>query len=544
MRAARKFSVVNSNGANGKSATREKKIIAAAARDWLDAYGKVGVQVIGDPIDHDHPVHCPRCENPTGTISAKTGLLFCTTCGNGGNFLDVASRFFQKEKGTKALCDKIEKVIALSSRAKPNEKDGDEEKKAGRALALEDPEPWPAPVDGAELLDGIEAAFERHLVLIDGAKEALALCVLKAHVLDAFEINPLVVIHSPEMRCGKTSTLSVMSLLVPRPLFSSNVTAPLLFRLIEKFKPTLHIDEADTFLGENEELRGILNSSHNKSGAFSFRLVGDGHEPRAFSTWAPIVVAKIGKVPDTLRDRAILIEMRRKRPDEKIEPFRLGRPHVVDPLKILARKAARWAEDSLAILKTADPMLPSFLEVNDRAADNWTPLFAIADAAGGDWPRRARDCAKKLMGGEQDGDSVRVHLLSDLRKIFHGERKEKTGFGSVEICYALAELEESPWPEWKGGKSITPRQLSALLRPFHISPGTVREGEETFKGYKLKDFKEAFERYLPRHLSAPPGNLSHGHKSVKSIRYRNSNPSQRKWCYGLEFPESIVPTTM
>jgi hypothetical protein len=108
--------------------------------------------------------------------------------------------------------------------------------------------------------------------------------------------SPLLALTSPEKRCGKTTTLSLLTRLVPRPLLSSNISPAALFRIVEKYCPTLLIDEADSFLRDKEELRGILNSGHTRDAAYVVRTVGDDKEPCRFSTWAPKAVALIGRL--------------------------------------------------------------------------------------------------------------------------------------------------------------------------------------------------------------------------------------------------------
>jgi putative DNA primase/helicase len=100
-----------------------------------------------------------------------------------------------------------------------------------------------------------------------------------AWVVEAFDISPLLSITSPTKRCGKSTLLDIVALLAPRAVPASNITAASLFRIVEKFSPTLLVDEADTFLGDNDELRGIINSGHRRSSAFVVRTVGDDHEP-------------------------------------------------------------------------------------------------------------------------------------------------------------------------------------------------------------------------------------------------------------------------
>ncbi|MBI2899500.1 MAG: hypothetical protein HYY17_04905 [Planctomycetes bacterium] len=179
---------------------------------------------------------------------------------------------------------------------------GNDRKLQGRALALADAEPWPEPVDGAALLHDLAAVFRRFLVLPDGAAEALALWSVFTHTHDTFQVSPRLAITSPEKRCGKTTLLSILGALVPRPLPASNVTAAVVFRAVEAARPTLLVDEVDTFLSNRDELRGILNSGHTRAGAYVVRCVGDDAEPRQFTTWAPVAIACIGRLPDTLAD--------------------------------------------------------------------------------------------------------------------------------------------------------------------------------------------------------------------------------------------------
>ncbi|HVT15591.1 MAG TPA: hypothetical protein VHQ90_05330 [Thermoanaerobaculia bacterium] len=156
----------------------------------------------------------------------------------------------------------------------------------GQAVGFEDPEPWPDPVDGAALLLDLAAVLKRYVALPAHADVAAALWSIHAHALAAADTSPILSLISPEKRCGKTRTLLVLSRLVPRPLSTSNITPAAVFRSIEVFSPTLLIDEAETFLGEREELRGVLNSGHSRDAAFVVRTTGDDHEPRRFSTWA------------------------------------------------------------------------------------------------------------------------------------------------------------------------------------------------------------------------------------------------------------------
>lgn len=357
----------------------------------------------------------------------------------------------------------------------------------GHEVIFDEPEPWQEPIDGNKLLADIYEVVNRFVVM---PSEAVVVCVLwvtHTWVFDAARISPILAITSPDKRCGKTTLLEVLMSLVRRALSASNITAAALFRAVEKYAPTLGIDEADTFLGASDELRGILNSGHRRRSASVIRTTGDDHEPRQFRTWAPKAIALIGKLPPTLADRSVKVALRRRGPGESVERWR------DESFPELRRKLARWAEDHTEELKSARPELPAGL--HDRALDNWESLLAIADACGGDWPERARTAARKL-SGESDDDSVVTLLLSDVREVFSALHAER--ITSTNLCEHLASLESRPWPEWgRAQKPITPRQLARLLEPFRIRPKQARQGESNFRGYDRADFEEAFSRYLP-----------------------------------------------
>ena len=197
--------------------------------------------------------------------------------------------------------------------------------KQGHAVLLEDPEPWPEPVDGVALLDAIAGVFSRYLAMPPHASTALALWFVHAYAFDAWFASPFLAITSPTKRCGKTLLLIILGALISRRLFAANVTPAVLFRAIEKYRPVLLIDEADSFIRNSDELRGVLNSGHTRTTAVVIRAVGDDHDPRAFSTWCPKAIALIGKLPDTLADRAIEVPMRRRTAGETVERLRQDR---------------------------------------------------------------------------------------------------------------------------------------------------------------------------------------------------------------------------
>ena len=178
--------------------------------------------------------------------------------------------------------------------------------------------PWGEGVNGAALLTDIHAAILRFCVLPEHSAPLMAVWVLHSWAHEAADISPVLAFVSPEKRCGKTTALSIIGALVPKAMHNVNITTSVLFRVIELHAPTVLIDEADTYLGDNDELRGILNGGHNRLSAYVWRSVGDDHEPRRFKVWAPKCIAMIGKLPDTLEDRALVVPLRRKQSGETV----------------------------------------------------------------------------------------------------------------------------------------------------------------------------------------------------------------------------------
>jgi Protein of unknown function (DUF3631) len=379
----------------------------------------------------------------------------------------------------------VTRLDKLVKSARPQDTKGQ-----GRTFELPSVEPWHEPVNGADLLDEICTAIGRHVVLPRNSVITLALWALHTHCFDCFGISPRAAIISPEKGCGKTTTLDVLSCLVARPLPTSNTSVSPIFRIVESHAPTLLIDEADTFLKENDELRGILNSGHRRGGSV-LRSVGDDHEPRMFSTWAPVAIAMIGQLPDTLNDRSLVVSLRRRKPSEKVDSFRLDR---AERLAMLQSKMARWADDHQKRLAESDPDMGELL---NRVADNWRPLFAIASEAGGAWPERVREAAGAAVAAIVE-ESTSVKLIEHIKSIFDGSETDAPTdrIASADLVDRLTKIEGAPWAEWKGGKPITQNGLARLLSKFEILPGTIRIGNETAKGYYRNAFEDAFSRYL------------------------------------------------
>lgn len=355
--------------------------------------------------------------------------------------------------------------------------------------------------DADALLDAVTAFVRDYVVVSADQSVAIALWILHTHVADASEVAAYLAAVSAEKRSGKSRLMEVVGLLVPRPLTAANATEAALFRaLSDKPVPTLMLDEVDTIFGpnarkENEALRGLINAGHRR-GTPVLRCVGDGSKQRVerFDVFGPKMLAGIGDLPDTVDDRSIVIRMKRRAPDETVDRFRR---REVEPIGgALREQLAAWGGSHIAELGNAWPHLPD--DLDDRAADVWEPLFAIADLAGGPWPEKARGAALILSGGREAPDEVTlgVRLLHDIRDVFD-RAAGVDHMSSAQLVDALCGLEDAPWGDMFGNR-LDPRRLAKRLRPYGVLPKSVRLTDGTTpKGYAVDQFADAWQRYTP-----------------------------------------------
>jgi Protein of unknown function (DUF3631) len=349
---------------------------------------------------------------------------------------------------------------------------------------------------GAVLLDAVHAALTRYVVFPSGeAADAVALWVAATHAQAAWEHATRLVIKSPVRRCGKTRLLEVAQELCHQVLATTNISVAALVRSIELVDPpTIVLDEADgvfaTRRGERsegaEDLRCILNAGHARGWPY-IRWDAQAKRREECPTFAMAVLAGIGDMPDTIEDRAVVITLRRRAPGEQVAKFR--RRHSIAPLKETKARLAEWVDGQVETLKDAEPQLP----VEDRAADVWEPLVAIADQAGGHWPQRARDACTKLTGTNTADEADATRLLTDIHAIFNGTEKLTT----TAVLERLNADETRPWGGWHRGIGLNARDLAKMLKPYGISPKKVRlsPDESPLMGYEATHFVDAWTRY-------------------------------------------------
>lgn len=391
----------------------------------------------------------------------------------------------------------------------------------------------PEAPDGAELLRELERYFTRYLVLPQGAPLALAAWTMATWVVDAFEVAPYLAITSAERRCGKTTLLDLLSFVVREPVATANISEAALFRVVQAKRPTLLIDEAQQ-LGDRTErsaaLHDLLAAGHVR-GRPVYRVTKTKGEFRLepFDCFGFKAVALIGSLTDVLADRSIRIYMHRRAPHERVERFR--RLRVRAETEDLRRRLEAWATANEARVREAYLRTEPPGWMHDRAADNWSVLWAVVEAAD---PSRLGDLEASAQALEGDGqdlnrESVGVRLLADLKLVF--EERQADWLRTETIVDDLRSDPEAPWRDWKG-RGLTAHTLARILRRYGVHPEKRRLGERAgVKGYSRAALEDVWLRYCwfntlnPPH---PPQPSNDGHSGPQP------NPPQEGGCGGFE----------
>lgn len=363
-------------------------------------------------------------------------------------------------------------------------------------------------IDGATLLDLVRAKLVKYVAFpSEHAATAVVLWIVATHAISAWEHATRLAVHSPVKRCGKSRLLEVIEALVHKPLATTNISVAALFRTIDRGAdqpPTLILDEADRLFGsqkkdeENSDLIALLNNGF-RPGRPTIRCVGPTQVPTEFANFAMAAIAGIGRLPDTIEDRAVNITMRRRLPGQSVAKFRLRTD--LPEMHEVGDQIAAWAALNLDALAKPVDTIPADLE--DRAQDAWEPLLAVANVAGGAWPDHANAAALSLTSdaaGSDGEQSLEIRLLSDIRAVF--EAMPHVGFlGTNMLLGKLRDIEDAPW----GGFEFTARKLALRLAKFEVSPR--HSSTKTERGYHLEDFLDVFPRYL---VSNPSGSVLTG----------------------------------
>ena len=338
----------------------------------------------------------------------------------------------------------------------------------------------------ALVADNVRAFIARYVALGDHELDALALWVIHTHAFAAAETTPYIAVSSTGPGTGKTRCLETLELLVANPWATSRVTGPALVRKVGAEHPTLLLDETDALFSghvrSQEVLRGVINAGYRLGGKTSYASGGGYVE---YDVFCPKAFAGIGDLPRTIADRSIPIMMRKRNAFTPVE--RLRRRDVRGEARVPRMLAARFAATHLDELRRARPEIPGPLD--DRAADVWEPLLAIADCLGGDWPARARVAAVELCSArkESDTDSIAFELLTACRVVFDELQADRLQTSTLLEWL----LEDGRWAD-VDGEALDARGLADTLRGFGVAPRKVRFGRQTLQGYLRREFEGAW----------------------------------------------------
>jgi hypothetical protein len=363
-----------------------------------------------------------------------------------------------------------------------------------------------APTLGEEVLDRIDAFAARFLVYpSEHARHAHTLWCAHCWLMDSWEHTPRLLFISPEASCGKTRALTVTKHLVPQPKHVADLTPAALYHSIDETlerkggRPTILHDELDAVFGtaekgqiRNEQMRRLINAGHDRSETLERKI---GKETKQFQLYSPMALAgkmTVDDVPDTIRSRSVVVPMQRRLPDEKIERWnRYGSPAEAEPLCWLLRY---WVElvhgYALDYVGPDRPMLPK--DIEDRDADVWEPLLAVAELAGGHWPERARVAAVAHVAhaGVKNVPTQGIELLADIKAVF--EKLQVKAIFTVDLLAALTNMDRR-WRQLDG------RSLARTLQSYGMTKThrDQRIGAKVTKGYRPEYFEDAWSRYLP-----------------------------------------------
>jgi hypothetical protein len=359
-----------------------------------------------------------------------------------------------------------------------------------------------ATLTGGEVLNTVRDFIARFVVLPSpAALNAVTLWVAHTHLIPDLCDTPRLALLSPEYSSGKSRTLEILELLVAGPMLSLNASTAAIFRSLAKGQRTLLFDEVDAIFGRSgkddpsEDIRALLNAGYRR-GAVILRCEGPSRNVVEFPVFAATALASKGDLPDSVMSRSIIIRMRKRLETEPISKYR-SRRDAPDGHRV-RETLASWCSEVCGQVSGADPEMPDGME--DRMEDVWSPLLAIADAAGGHWPRTSRTACVELIKVVSAREvSVGVRLLGDLRETF-GDSPSLT---TESLLASLNDLDESPWRDL-GGKPLDARRLARILRQYEITSTKIKSSGKPLQGYRREDLWDAWARYLPLPQCAEP----------------------------------------
>ncbi len=358
---------------------------------------------------------------------------------------------------------------------------------------IDDVEPHPAHVNGDELAHEILAIIKSHIVCNDAVAVSVTLWIFFTWCIDVCHIAPIAWINAPEKGCGKTQLATLMGRMSRRTIATANISPASLFRCIDRYSPTLVIDEADSFFNNNDDLRGIVNAGFSRDICHLWRCVGDNNEPAPFNVFGAKIISGIGKLPSTVMDRSISITLKRALPHEKRQRVKSLPKATTSTIKA---KLARWSDDNMAKVAMSKPNIPE--SIYNREFDTWEILFQIADTLGGNWLKLVTNACLVISEVDNKEPTEGEELLNDIKAVFELQGVEN--IATRDLLAALVGADNDGltkrWATSNKGQPMTDRQLAKRLKGFGVNSKQIRFGEKNLMGYTLESFKDVFSRYL------------------------------------------------
>jgi hypothetical protein len=347
-----------------------------------------------------------------------------------------------------------------------------------------------------EIFDAIANHISRYLACDPHQLTVLTLWAAHTWCYESFPTAVYLNICSPEPQSGKTVCLNLLRQLARNPSFftGSSPRSIMQYLLIESnrvvkdhtdFDLTLFFDDCHhTFAPtERQPLLALLNSGVD-SGICYFAA------PHAYSFFAPKAFAGNAPLPPSLAQRCIPITLRRKKRSDVLNRFHSDRDQAAAAFKDeLSLWTSRNSQALIQAAEKAPPRLPEGLTPREQACAE--PLIHMADRVGGSWPDRARTAVREIFRVAEGSHGV--ELLCNLRSLFLS-KQDPEHISTKDILAALATLEHRPWGGWSCRSG---HKLGALLRPYGVRSSPVHVGSNSFRGYRFKDFQDAWDRYVP-----------------------------------------------
>lgn len=353
------------------------------------------------------------------------------------------------------------------------------------------------PDDTAKLLDDLVVYLKDYIVLPDDLYfGVVAAWILHAAAIEAFEITPRLIIRSVVKRSGKSRLISAIEMVLPNASSEINPKPASLIRSIDASggNEAILLDEVDLYFnpkaGEDKsDVQAVLNSGFERGRSVS-RYDVTTRTMSKLSVFAPVAFGSIDKLPDTLEDRGIVVQIQRRLPTETVKRFL--RHEVKMRTKALKERIRAWAADNVFGLQAARPELPE--DLDDRAADIWWPLFCVADRASEDWGGRMRAAARKIASDRvADDDSAPIKMLRGIWQVWPPHTMALAGTRLTEL---LNESDELPFSGWNDGNGINTRGINKTLAKFGIHTKSVSVAEGKPKGFHIEQFRDPWARYL------------------------------------------------